>query len=179
MIAEVEVFVHPYATEKDNYLLKILIEELSSDKWTNFKAAIAFISQTGNFIELLDAMTSFLKKNGMIEMTFGADIFSGTVRGSDYEALKAILDSLENYQNLKLYLYHEKNRTFHPKLYLFSDENKKRALLIVGSSNWGQGGFYHNIEANVLIKLDLKDKDHEKCFSEINEYFKTYWQESE
>jgi HKD family nuclease len=60
-----------------------------------------------------------------------------------------------------MFLYHDKkrSRTFHPKIYLFSNVPNNNALLIIGSSNWSAGGFHDNIEANVIIELDLKDAE--------------------
>ncbi|MFW9973207.1 MAG: hypothetical protein ACFFDF_23690, partial [Candidatus Odinarchaeota archaeon] len=42
------------------------------------------------------------------------------------------------------------------KLYLFSNEEKSRALLILGSSNWSKGGLVTNVEANILVNFDLE-----------------------
>jgi len=179
MKAEVEVIIHPYSIEKNNYLLNLLIQEFNTNKWTHFYSAVAFIRKSGNYKELLKSMISFAEKGGSIEMTFGADVFSGNVKGSDYIALENLLNKMEKYQNVKFFLYHEKNRTFHPKLYLFSSQKEKSGLLIIGSSNWSYGGFVHNIEANVLINLDLEDSEHLKCFNEIMEFFQAYWQEIE
>jgi HKD family nuclease len=62
---------------------------------------------------------------------------------------------------------------------LFSNEQEGNALLIVGSSNWSDGGLVNNIEANVLLKLELDKEDHKQCYQMISEYFATYWTEVE
>ena len=115
----------------------------------------------------------------LMALYFGRDalkVLKGTVF---YDALKDLLERLEKYEQVRIFLYHEKIRTFHPKLYLFSNLDEKKGILIIGSSNWSRGGFTHNIEANALINLDLSDPEHLESFNEIEEYFKPYWQEIE
>jgi HKD family nuclease len=47
-------------------------------------------------------------------------------------------------------IFHREKGLFHPKLYLFT--NGDRYALFAGSSNLTYGGFYENVEANVLIE---------------------------
>jgi HKD family nuclease len=47
-------------------------------------------------------------------------------------------------------IFHKEKGLFHPKLYLFSEGD--RYALFAGSSNLTYGGFYENVEANVLIE---------------------------
>lgn len=175
MLADIKLIVLPYATLNGKSLLDILIKEFNKKSWTQFRAAIAFIKQRGIYDELLDSMIGFVKRGNSIEMTFGADTFNGDVKGSEYKAIEKLFNTIGQFEKVKLFLYHEKSRTFHPKLYVFS--NEKRALLIIGSSNWGPGGLRNNVELNVKINLNLSKRDQIKCYNEILRYFNNYWQE--
>ncbi|SRR6266496_4884064 len=175
MQANVELIILPYSAEGDATIGHLLVKELSGGRWNRFQAAIAFAKQSGSYAELLDALRAFVADGRRAEITFGADVFGTDARGSDYEAIRTLLSQTGD--DIHLFLYHEKGRTFHPKLYLFS--NDENALLIVGSSNWSQGGFFSNIEANVLIDLDLTQMDHRECYEHIQRIFATYWQETQ
>lgn len=178
MLTETEIIILPYAGKENKTLLHILIDEFKGGKWNKFKAAIAFVKQSGNYKELLDAMKDFVARGGSIEMTFGGDIF-GFETGSEYEAIETLLKSINDSPNVKVYLYHERGRTFHPKMYLFSNEEERTALLFIGSSNWSKAGFTDNIEVNVKITLDLNKEKHRVSYDTLVEHFKTYWQENE
>lgn len=179
MRAELEVLVLPYASVEGKSLLHRLIMELRDGAWTEFWGAIAFAKTSGNFPDLLDAISSFAGRTGArVTLTFGADVFGNLSKGSDYEAIKELLERLQEHEGARVHLYHERGRTFHPKLYLFADEQQERALLAIGSSNWSEGGLLSNVEANVLIELDLSDSEHKACFDQIVSYFEQYWTEA-
>jgi phosphatidylserine/phosphatidylglycerophosphate/cardiolipin synthase-like enzyme len=177
MLADIDVFILPYAAADGNSLLNLLVRQFNNGNWTNFKAAIAFCKQSGTIQDLLDAMQAFAEGGGEIDITFGADAFGAETRGSDYEALETILTKFNDYPNVNIYLYHEKGRTFHPKIYLFSNEEDHRALLIVGSSNWSMGGLVDNIEVNIGVKLNLNEEDHLACYNKMIEHINDYWHE--
>jgi HKD family nuclease len=176
IVAEVELLIVPY-TGRTRTLIQLLIDEFADAEWDSFQFAVAFASQSGNFPDLLNGIAAFAKRGGRIEMTFGADTFSGE-SGSEYEAIEQLLQRLDKFPKAKISLYREKGRTFHPKLYLFANLAKKKARLVIGSSNWGAGGFYGNVEANVIINLKLEDPSHRRFFDRISELFSDYWQES-
>jgi HKD family nuclease len=175
IVAEVELLILPY-TGPGKTLIDLLIDEFNNTEWDSFQSAVAFASQSGNFPDLLNGIASFAKRGGRVEMTFGADTFSGE-GGSEYDAIEQLLNAVKEFPKAKISLYREKGRTFHPKLYLFANAQKSKARLIIGSSNWGAGGFYGNIEANVIIDLRLDDPSHSKFFEHITELFAVYWQE--
>ncbi len=178
MLADIDVFILPYAAVNGNSLLELLIRQFGNGDWTSFRAAIAFCKQSGSDIQgLLDAMERFAEGGNEIEITFGADAFGGETKGSDYDALEKILTKFNDYPNIKIFLYHEKGRTFHPKIYLFSNKEKQQALLIVGSSNWSKGGWVDNIEVNIGVKLNLKEYDHFACYKKMIEHINDYWHE--
>lgn len=176
MEAEIEVIVLPYDSTKGGSMLARLIAELNSGVWTRFRAAVAFARSSGNDVNLVDALQNFASGGGVISLTFGADTFAGNAKGSDYDAIDEILNSL-NSESANVYLYHEQSRTFHPKVYLFDNSDKQRALLIVGSSNWGEGGLVTNVEANIAVHLDLSKSSHEQIYAQIVECFVEFWSE--
>jgi len=173
--AEIELLVLPY-TGPEKTLVQLLVDEFNNSEWNAFQSAVAFASQSGNFPALLEAIANFAQRGGRIEMTFGADTFSGQ-GGSEYAAIEQLLNTLKEFPEAKISLYREKGRTFHPKLYLFSNVKQKKARLIIGSSNWGAGGFYGNVEANVMINLRLDDASHAAFYERIAALFAEYWQE--
>ncbi len=177
--ADIDLLVLPYSSTKGKSLIHLLIKEFKSKSWTQFRAAIAFAKQSANYQELIGAMSNFLEKGHGIEMTFGADSFGAGTKGSDYESILALLVNLKEHEKFRLFLYHEEGRTFHPKMYLFSNEEKRKALMIVGSSNWSYSGFANNVEANTIIKLDMSAKSHKDFYDNIVKMFSTYWQEQE
>jgi HKD family nuclease len=179
MLAHTEFIILPYASKEGMSILHILVEELRNGGWEAFHGAVAFAKQSGNHATLLDALTTFARRGGTISLTVGADVFGATCRGSEYEAVETLLEKFEPYPAAKLYLYHERRRTFHPKLYLFSNEAEDRALAIVGSSNWTEGGLAENIEANVLVRFDLAQADHRAEFEKVKRTFELFWTDEE
>lgn len=163
----------PYAGKQQRTLADVLICELGRSRWTSFRAAIAFARQSGNHPKLLEALVHFAQRGGQIEMTFGANTFSGGDEGSDYEAIKTLLNELREFPTARICLYNESSRTFHPKLYLFAD--KKAALLILGSSNWSHGGLETNVEMNVLLHLNFSSPEHKAAYDDAVAVFETYW----
>ncbi|MFN0022255.1 MAG: phospholipase D-like domain-containing protein [Pirellulaceae bacterium] len=176
MLADIELLISPYASEKRS-LLHVLISELRKPDWDHFQAAVAFAKSSGNKLELFDSMKEFAQRGGRIDLTFGADRFSGDGSGSEYLAVQEVLARLGEERSVNVFLYHECGRTFHPKIYLFSNEADNRALVIVGSSNWTNGGFHNNVEANVVLRLNLRTSAHRRCFDEIRTCFQKYWVE--
>ena len=174
MQAYIEFIVLPYDSASGASMLARLISELNSGTWTRFRAAVAFARSSGNDADLLEALEDFANGGGVVSLTFGADTFAGNAKGSDYDAIQEILDSLDS-TPAQLHLYHEDSRTFHPKVYLFDNNVDRKALLIVGSSNWGQGGLVNNVEANVAVHLDLSKESHEVVYDRVVECFEVYW----
>lgn len=175
MNTDVELIFLPYDEERQATIIDVLIRELGEAKWTSFTAAVAFARSSGNSAALLDALTEFAKRGGAIEMTFGANTFAEG-EGSDYDAIETLLKELSGFPNVKLYLYNEPTRTFHPKLYLFA--NAGEAVLIVGSSNWTRGGLQRNVEVNVVLRLDLSDPEQKSTYERTLQIYRTYWKET-
>ena len=176
MEAKVEILLLPYDSAHGASLLARLSSELESGAWQRFRAAVAFARSSGNDERLLSALKGFADGGGEIGVTFGADTFAGDAKGSDYEAIYQLLTSLES-TTAKIHLYHEPGRTFHPKVYLFDNDTNQKALLIVGSSNWGEAGLVANVEANIAVHLDLSVEAHGETYNRVVKCFEQYWSE--
>ena len=177
MQAGIEIIILPYSGQKDRTLLQVLIDQFNNATWTHFRCAVAFLKQSGIYQELLDSLRNFMSRGGIVHMTFGANVFDNDVKGTDYTATELILKTVQSDPHSQVFLYHEKQRTFHPKLYLFSNEKIQQALLVIGSSNWSKGGLINNVEANIIVKLDLSQDNHLSVYNDICECFSDYWQE--
>lgn len=180
MKAEVDFTFLPYDSNEGESLSDILVEELQCEEWNRLQMAVAFAK---NSLErhglLLQTLQDFVQDGGNLEVTAGADVFGGDAKGTDYDAIDRLLSITEQSENAELYLYHEGGRTFHPKLYFFSNESENRALLIVGSSNLSDGGLRNNIEANIRVSFDLEEESHREEYERIKEIFSKYWTEEE
>ena len=72
--------------------------------------------------------------------------------GTSVEGLKSLLDCLEG--RGEVWVFHNENGpTFHPKMYVFS--NDRYAEVIIGSGNLTQGGLFANYESSIALALDL------------------------
>ena len=121
-----------------------LLENLKLEKWTHFRASIAFVKKSGTKY-IHTALDSFSKKND-VNVSIGLDHNGSSVEGFD-QLLNAIKP------NGKLWVYKNSANTFHPKVYLF--KNKTHADIVVGSGNMTKGGLYENAEIGVRLQLDL------------------------
>jgi len=61
--------------------------------------------------------------------------------------------------------------TFHPKIYAFIVGDK--AIVIIGSSNFTQGGLVKNEEASVLIEVDKDNLEIQKIFKQIDSWWRS------
>jgi len=68
-----ELLILTYAAAQNRSLFHVLTEELAADAWNCFRCAVAFISDRGNFPDLLRAVLAFAHRGAIVEMTFGAD----------------------------------------------------------------------------------------------------------
>ncbi|WP_082820941.1 phospholipase D-like domain-containing protein [Gemmatimonas phototrophica] len=177
MLANTELIILPYSSKEGRSILQILVWELENGGWTSFRGAVAFARHSGNDVRLLSALSSFVERGASIALTLGADTFGTTGRGTEYHAVETLLRLFAPYPNAELFLYHEPRRTFHPKIYLFANEQEGRALSIIGSSNWTEGGLAENVEANVLITFDLTIADHLSNYQSLKGHFERYWSE--
>ena len=111
--------------------------------WDTLDIAVAWVRASG-MAYLSDRLAHFLRHGGHLSLVVGIDIQNTTREG-----LQALLD-LEQHGWCETFVYHnEAGSVFHPKLYLF--RNEEEARLIVGSNNITQSGLYVNVEAGLQV----------------------------
>jgi len=126
---------NPIGYEISNYL--------NSGFYKNFKMAIAYAKLSG-VGRLYEDLRKFSCESGITEAVIGVD-----QNNTSYQALI----NLFTFTGPNLYVHHDKGvSTFHPKIYLFGNENIERVF--IGSSNLTGGGLYLNFEANIGLELD-------------------------
>lgn len=115
--------------------------------WDTLDIAVAWVRASG-MAYLSDRLANFLRNGGQLSVIVGIDLQNTTREG-----LQALLD-LEQYGRCETFVYHnEAGSIFHPKLYLFRNEDEAR--LIVGSNNITQSGLYVNVEAGLQVDTDI------------------------
>lgn len=115
--------------------------------WDTLDIAVAWVRASG-MAYLSDRLANFLRLGGQVSAIVGIDMQNTTRDG-----LQALLD-LEQYGRCETFVYHnEAGGVFHPKLYLF--RNEEEARLIVGSNNITQSGLYVNVEAGLQVDTDV------------------------
>lgn len=123
----------------------------------NFKSykevyiAVAFLKFSGHSI-LVKSIKEFLKKGGKLTIIAGQN-FALT----EPIALHELRKIFQNYSSAKLYLSKATtlNKVFHPKLYLFKDQNE--CCVISGSANITKGGLLDNQECSIVANCKTND----------------------
>ena len=117
--------------------------------WDRLDIAVAWVRASG-MAYLADRFANFLRHGGVLSVIVGIDLENTTREG-----LQALLD-LEQHGDCRTYVYHnEANSVFHPKLYLW--RNEEEARLIVASNNITQSGLYINVEAGLQVDVTIND----------------------
>lgn len=141
-----------------------LIGNLQNKQWTLFRASVAFVKNSG--VKHIYSLLSDFQQRGQSKISVGID--NGV---TTYEGLVNLLDAIGT--NSEMWIFHNENSsTFHPKVYLFS--NDESADFIVGSGNLTEGGLFTNYEAFLRVSLDLENIDDRQRFDEIISYL-DYW----
>jgi HKD family nuclease len=127
-------------------LLSDLVSILGSKKYDDLKIIVAY-AKTGPLYRLYPYLDRWHKLGKKANVIFGID-----QQGTSYEALKFSLQLFDN-----VYITKENTVTFHPKMYIFSNNNNIRAL--IGSNNLTIGGTETNFESAVDIELDINTEN--------------------
>lgn len=108
-------------------------------------AVVAWAKRSG-LSRLQGELTAFRAGGGTSRLAVGIDEGGATRQG-----LELALQLFD-----QVFVFHDiAGRTFHPKFYLF--ENNETATVMLGSSNMTAGGLYFNYEANFVLELDLAE----------------------
>lgn len=130
------------------------MENLQKSIWKSFRGAVAFAKRSG--VKHLAAPLKQFSSHGVTKIIIGVD-----QEGTSAEALTELLASIQ--PTGEAWVYHNEastNSTFHPKVYLFSNENS--AECFIGSGNLTEGGLFTNYEAFVHLRLDRNKPDDKK-----------------
>ncbi|RMD58717.1 NgoFVII family restriction endonuclease [Candidatus Parcubacteria bacterium] len=133
------MFVRVVDNSKTN--LATVLEEAFS-KASQARFAVAFLSLSG--VSIIERwLDDLLQRGGDAEFLVGLDFHTTAP-----EALRHLWRKQQQFDRYRLICFRGKE-TYHPKLYLFREENGLQA--IVGSSNLTEGGLRANVEVNVML----------------------------
>jgi HKD family nuclease len=140
------LYNQPLATRFGTELLR-QVDPSVDPFWDKLDIAVAWVRASG-MAHLSARLADFLRQGGQLSFIVGIDL-----KNTTREGLAALLD-LEQYGRCESFVYHnEAGSIFHPKLYLF--RNEEEARLIVGSNNITQAGLYVNVEAGLQVDTDI------------------------
>ena len=149
--------------ERDGFQLgNVLHESLTDEKYTEFFAFVAFMSE-GGVDRLRDSLATFTAKSENTACFYvGVDN-----KATSKEALEALLE-LE----VPSYVFHtsDKSVIFHPKVYVFKGPEVYR--IITGSSNFTTTGLFRNVEASLVI--DSNYLEGAPLLSEVEQFFSSF-----
>ena len=148
-------------THKNNIGAEI-IKTLKSGAYSDFKIAVAYARNSG-INRIYNELADFSKNGDEMTVIAGID-----QKNTSYQALF----NLKTFTKDNLYVHHDKNFsiTFHPKVYIFGNEETEK--IIIGSSNLTAGGFFLNYEANIDVQLS-QNKESKEFQQQLANYWKT------
>lgn len=130
---------------------------LEMTSWSEFRAAVAFAKFSG-VKHIRNSLAGFCER-AKATLSIGIDH-----RGTSKEALNELLLAMSSQS---IYIVHHSGAiTYHPKIYLFANNNTASAL--IGSVNLTEGGLFTNYEASFLIEMTLSDLSDKELFEQIN-----------
>jgi len=129
----------------------------------------------------IDIIVSFLMESGVklilndlkdaIDRGVRIRILTGNYLGITQPwALRLIKSELKNQVDLRF--YNVKNKSFHPKAYMFHNENDSE--IYVGSSNVSYGALTNSIEWNYRFAKSDNKKDYEHFYNTFEDLFNNY-----
>lgn len=135
-----------------------LIQGLQDQEWQFFHVAAAFVKRSGTK-HIREQLKAFIERGGQAFLTAGID--SG---GTSAEGLSDLISAVG--AQGRVYAFNNANSsTFHPKVFMFSNETA--ADLVVGSGNLTEGGLFTNYEAGLRVRLDRSNEGHEALYREV------------
>ena len=139
-----------------------LIDSLNDERYTSFKAFVAFISKSG-IDNIIDELTEFIRNGGSVRLYIGVDLNS-----TSKEALEKLIElEIETY-----IIFSPNSIIYHPKIYTFEGDEYSKA--IIGSSNFTKRGLFQSIEASVSISFNIEEDEMGNNFlAEVYEYYNT------
>ena len=163
------VLIQPFS---DKTLGEFLREAFDGEhgEFNSFQAAVAFAKKSG-IQHIEEKMKAFVDSGKSARVIVGID-----QQGTSAEGLEGLLVALGELGTLLI--NHDENAfvTFHPKIYFF--EGAEKALLIIGSGNFTQGGMYTNDEGFAIVELDPDSKNDRHTIEQIKGSFDRWCDDS-
>ena len=131
-------------------MVSVLSEALTSSG--DIRIAVAFVSKKGLML-IEDSLRLAINSANSIEFLVGLDM-----NWTEPDALQILYNLSTNNEKINCVCLSSLKPyyTYHPKLYLFNDNNIVK--LIIGSSNLTEGGLKKNIEVNVIIEASIDNE---------------------
>ncbi|MDX6270021.1 MAG: hypothetical protein QOD28_1244 [Acidobacteriota bacterium] len=157
---KIEYISQPFLPE-EQWLGKQLQALLTGEQghFDRFLALIAFVKFSG-VSRVYSALETFRDAGGTSTITAGINHKGTSIQGLQF--LREVVDHV--------FIYYDNSperRTFHPKIYIFEETNK-RGIVILGSGNFTAGGLFTNYEAHIRVEVNLSD---EPQYNEDREFF--------
>lgn len=132
--------------------------EIASD----VRIAVAFVSSDG-LLKIMPSVRTALDAGAYVEFLVGMD-----ARATDPFAIKKLYALSRETPRVSLLCFASRNTSaiYHPKMYLAKDDHT--ATAIIGSSNLTRRGLTSNIEANVVIRDDVRAEVVSEIYSTYN-----------
>lgn len=148
---EIQFIGQPFSDQIGNRVKELLLQEGTTSKF------LVAWGKTSGLSRLSSEMTTSMARGGRVEAIVGVD-----EGGASIEGLQGLID-LTN----QSYVFHNPKRpvrTFHPKLYIF--ENDQETNILIGSGNLTLGGLFRNYEAAAWVRVGTSDTPDAKAFVE-------------
>lgn len=138
-------------------LLEFLRDALDDPDTSQVTIVVAWAKRSG--IRLIeDSARQFISRGGQLRAVVGISEGGATRQG--LEMIFALATAS--------YVFHDRQATFHPKIYL--SQKLATAQVWLGSNNLTRGGVAANHEAALKLDLDLADRDDNALLIEIENY---------
>ncbi len=129
-------------------------------RYSHYKWAVAWAGDTHSF-----NLAKFLNK-------YEAKVEQLVVGLHFYQTSPEFIEAYMSNHHVRFYM--QSDGTFHSKMYLFYN-NESDWEAIVGSSNFTDSGFNHNLEANILFGA----QDGKQMFYQMDDYISSIWDNGE
>ena len=151
----------PFNYGPRDHLGQILEYQIRNSQWNRIDIAVAWINEAvfagasgEEGYDFYTAFENFLDVEGnIINITFG-----NSLHGSERQGIQHLINIRDANPNrlLNIYMY-DGRETFHPKVFLFSNEESGR--LIVGSTNLSNAAMMYNFEAFLSIEQPIDSEE--------------------
>lgn len=165
IIGEIQLLHQPTGVVR---LGDFLLQQFSIPIWTEFQAAVAFVKRSG-MKHFSGALHDFAHR-ARVRICVGIDC-----GGTSFEGLRELINCVN--KEGELFAFHNENTsTFHPKVYLFRNEEK--AIVVVGSGNLTEGGLFTNYEAGLALSLVLHEDANREFVGKVERMLSGWCDES-